>query len=148
MIALDTNVLVYAHRGDSPVHVRAVEVVRGVAEGEHGEWGLPWPCVHEFLATVTRSLWTTPTPVDVAMASIRGLVASPWCVVLGEGDDHLDRLDMLLGPATMGPKVHDARIAAICLSHRVQSLWTADRDFGSFPDLVTHNPLVGPAADR
>ena len=42
----------------------------------------------------------------------------------------------------VGPKVHDARIAAICLSHGVDVLFTADRDFSHFPDLKTRNPLL------
>lgn len=41
-----------------------------------------------------------------------------------------------------GPRVHDARIAAICLSHGVDELWTADRDFSRFPGLTVKNPLV------
>lgn len=42
-----------------------------------------------------------------------------------------------------GPMAHDARIAAIGLQHGVTELWTADRDFGRFPELRTRNPLVG-----
>jgi predicted nucleic acid-binding protein len=42
-----------------------------------------------------------------------------------------------------GPRVHDARIAALCLSHGVRELLTADRDFGRFPSLSCSNPLVG-----
>jgi hypothetical protein len=38
--------------------------------------------------------------------------------------------------------VHDARIAAICLDHGVDELWTCDRDFGRFPDLRIRNPLI------
>ena len=34
-------------------------------------------------------------------------------------------------------------IAAICLSHGVSELWTADRDFSRFPDLRVCNPLIG-----
>jgi predicted nucleic acid-binding protein len=41
-----------------------------------------------------------------------------------------------------GPKIHDARIAAICLHHRVKKLWSADRDFSSFPQLACENPLI------
>ena len=41
-----------------------------------------------------------------------------------------------------GAKVHDAKIAAICLSLGVTELWTADRDFSYFPELTTRNPLV------
>jgi predicted nucleic acid-binding protein len=42
-----------------------------------------------------------------------------------------------------GGRVHDARVVAICLSHGVRELWTADRDFTRFPELTTSNPLVG-----
>jgi predicted nucleic acid-binding protein len=41
-----------------------------------------------------------------------------------------------------GPRVYDARIAAICLQHGVRELWTADRDFSRFPQLKTVNPLI------
>ena len=55
MIAVDTNVLVYAHREDSPWHGAASRVVRDLAEGS-APWAIPWPCLHEFLAIVTRAL--------------------------------------------------------------------------------------------
>ena len=35
MIAVDTNLLVYAHRRESSVHETAVAVVRELAEGTH-----------------------------------------------------------------------------------------------------------------
>jgi hypothetical protein len=41
-----------------------------------------------------------------------------------------------------GPAVHDARIAALCLHHGVDELWTADRDFARFAPLRTRHPLV------
>lgn len=38
-----------------------------------------------------------------------------------------------------GPKLHDARIAAICKSHGVRELWSAGRDFSRMPgDRVTN----------
>jgi len=42
-----------------------------------------------------------------------------------------------------GGAIHDARIAAICLSHGVAELWSADRDFSRFPALPIRNPLIG-----
>ena len=54
-----------------------------------------------------------------------------------------DRLKNLVGKARVdGAQVHDARIAALCSSHGVRELWTADRDFSRFGDLRTSNPLV------
>jgi len=42
----------------------------------------------------------------------------------------------------VGPRVHGARIAALCLQHGVRELWTADRDFSRFPQVKTLNPLL------
>ncbi len=42
-----------------------------------------------------------------------------------------------------GPRVHDARIAALCRQHGVRELWSADRDFNRFPGLTVVNPLIG-----
>ena len=53
-------------------------------------------------------------------------------------------LRTLIGQARItGPRVHDARVAALCLSHAVRELWTSDRDFSMFPALRVRNPLVG-----
>lgn len=63
-------------------------------------------------------------------------------MLLGEVGDHWQRLSMLLTRSgTVGPGVHDARVAAICLSHGVRELLTLDRDFSRYPDLTTRSPL-------
>ena len=65
-------------------------------------------------------------------------------MTLGEEDVYLETLANLLESSkVVGAKVHDARVAAICISHGVAELWTADRDFSRFPVLKTTNPLVG-----
>jgi len=53
MIAVDTNLLVYAHREDSPWHDAALAKITEFAEGK-SPWSIPWPCIHEFLAIVTQ----------------------------------------------------------------------------------------------
>lgn len=143
MIALDTNLLVYAHREDSPHHPLALKAVTAAVTGR-GPCGIPWPCLHEFLAVVTHPrIYAPPTSLPVALEAVRALVDDPNVHVLGEGDDHFDVLSRLLdGRAISGVKVHDARIAAICLSHGVDALWSADRDFSWFPELRVVNPLA------
>jgi len=144
MIAVDTNILVYAHRSDHEWHQAARERVRELAESRH-RWAIPWPCVHEFLATVTHPRrFSPPTPVAVALEQVEAWSASLRLSLLGETDRHLELLRALLeGGKLVGPRVHDARIAAICLQHGVDVLWTADRDFSRFPSLKVENPLVG-----
>ena len=144
MIAVDTNLLVYAHRQDSPWHERASEAVRALAEGA-GAWSLPWPCIHEFLAIVTHPrIYAPPTPIAKALEQVAAWLESPTLVLLWEGDGYWPVVSDLLGSGRVaGPQVHDARVAALCLHHGVRELWTADRDFGRFPALATRNPLVG-----
>jgi uncharacterized protein len=143
MIAIETNILVYAHRSDMPQHARAKPAVRDLAEGSRG-WAIPWPVVHEFFRVVTDTrLFKTATPPELAFAQLSDWLESPFVQVIGESIHHLDTLQELAIPAFIkGPKIHDARIAAICLSHGVTELWSSDRDFSSFPQLRVFNPIV------
>lgn len=143
MIAIDTNILVYAHRQDSPWHEPASQQICQLAEGR-GSWAIPWPVIHEFFSIVTHPrIYDPPTPRARALDQVDAWLESPSVVLLHETGDHWSRLRALIERGHVeGPKVHDARIAAICLTHGVRDLWTADRDFGRFPELRTHNPLV------
>ena len=145
MIAVDTNVLVYAHRSDLPQHDRARRAIESLARGAR-RWAIPWPCVHEFLAVATnRRVFREPSPADVALATIRAIADSGRCDFLAEGDGHLERLGGLMTAAHVGGgQVHDARIAALCRAHGIAELWSADRDFSRYPGLRIVNPLVGP----
>lgn len=144
MIAVDTNILVYAHRADSPFHERARSALESLANGTRA-WAIPWPCAHEFLAIVTHPrIYRTATPPATALAQLRALHGLPNAAFITEPDDHLQYLEpLVLGAKIHGAAVHDARIAAICLAHGVAELWSADRDFARFPAPSVRNPLVG-----
>jgi toxin-antitoxin system PIN domain toxin len=144
LIAVDTNVLVYAHRADSPWNAAACVKLAGLAEGR-AQWAIPWPCLHEFFAIVTHPrIYKPPTPISQAIDQIEAWMGSPSLVLIGETENYWRSLRPLLEASRVeGPQVHDARIAALCLLHGVDELWTVDRDFSRFPDLRVHNPLVG-----
>jgi len=143
LIALDTNLLVHAHRRDATFHTAAAACVARLAEGG-APWAIPWPCVHEFLAIVTHPrMFQPPTPLDAALDQVDAWFESPTLVLLSETGEHWSRLRPLLRDGRVaGPVVHDARVAALCLQHGVRELWTTDRDFGRFPALRCVNPLV------
>jgi toxin-antitoxin system PIN domain toxin len=144
MIAVDTNVLVYAHREDSPWHEVAYTKVAGLSEGS-ASWAIPWPCLHEFLAIATHPrIYDPPSPPEVATDQVAAWLESPTLVTLEEGPTHWHTLQEMVEQAKVrGPIIHDARIAALCLQHGVRELWSADRDFSLFPTLRVRNPLVG-----
>lgn len=143
MIALDTNILIALLRVDSPHHGTALEAYRD-AGGDGARWAIPWPCVHEFVGIATHpKIFRPPTPLSVALAAIESWRARPRLRLLAEDDTYWDEFSGLVrNAAVVGPRIHDARIAALCLSHGVRELWTADRDFSLFPRLRTRNPLV------
>jgi toxin-antitoxin system PIN domain toxin len=144
MIAVDTNILIYAHRPESPWHDVAHRRLTELA-GQPARWVVPWPCVHEFYAVVThpRAFKTPATPAE-ALSFLAALGAGGSLRFVAEGAHHFELLSALARSARLsGGAIHDARIAAICLDHGVRELWTADRDFSRFPRLKTVNPLVG-----
>jgi toxin-antitoxin system PIN domain toxin len=147
MIAVDTNILVYAHRQDAPFHDAARRCMTELAEARSA-WAIPWPCVHEFLAIVTRPrIFDPPTPLDRAVAQLDAWLESPSLTLLGEGPGYWPVLREVVTAARItGALAHDARVAAICRFHGVRELWTADRDFNRFDGLVVWNPLVAGAA--
>jgi hypothetical protein len=143
MIAVDTNVLVYAHREDSPWHEPALACMRTLAEGA-APWAIPWACVHEFLAIVTHPrIYRPPTPPAAAVDQVDAWMEAPGLVLLGESEGYWAVLrTALLAGHVAGGRVHDARVATVSRHHAVSELWTADRDFGRFPDVPVRNPLV------
>jgi len=145
MIAVDTNILVYAVREDSPWHRAALAAVRRLAEGS-AAWVIPWPCIHEFLAVVTHPrIYKPPTPLADAIQQVDYWMESPTVRLIGEGPGYWEHLRSLLTAGKgLGPLVHDARVAALCRAHGVDEIWTADRDYSRFPGTLARNPLVGP----
>jgi hypothetical protein len=144
VIAVDTNLLVYAHREDATWHDAARARVASLAQ-DQAAWAIPWPCVHEFLAIVTHPrIFAPPTPLARALEQVEAWLESPSLALLGESEGYWARLRATAaGGRVAGPAVHDARIAAICLHHGVRELWSADRDFAKFRGLRVVNPLAG-----
>jgi len=144
VIAVDTNILVYAHREDSPFHQAAFQRVAELAEGP-ATWAIPWPCLHEFLAIVTHPrIYAPPTPLAKALDQVGAWLESPTLDLLAELATYWPTLRVLLTDGrVVGAQVHDARVAALCRQHGARELWSADRDFSRFAGLVVVNPLIG-----
>jgi toxin-antitoxin system PIN domain toxin len=144
VIAVDTNILVYAHRFDSPFNQAAFDRLTELANGT-ALWGIPWPCLHEFLNVVTNPrVYAPPTSLERALDQIDAWLESPSLTLLTETPAHWMTLrSVLLESQVVGPRVHDARIMALCLQHGVREFWSMDRDFSRFPRVKVVNPLVG-----
>ena len=143
MIALDTNILVYARREEAPNHGKAKRLLKEFAEGDK-PWALAWPCVYEFLRIVTHPrVFDPPTDIDDALEDLESLLGSPSLILLSEGPAHAGHLrKAVIEGRAIGNLIHDAHIAALAVEHGVRELWTADRDFARFPGLRLRNPFT------
>jgi len=144
MIAVDTNVLVYAHRREPREHERAAALLRRLAEGQE-TWAIPWPCVYEFFSVVTNTrIWKeAASPPEAAWLQLEAWFAAPALRLLGETEAFAEFFGTFAQrPRVRGPIIHDARVAALCLTHGVAKLLTRDRDFALFPELATEDPFV------
>jgi toxin-antitoxin system PIN domain toxin len=143
LIAIDTNILVYAHREDSPFHSAAAGCIARLAEGT-AAWAIPWPCLHEFLAIVTRPrVYDPPSTIAEALNQIEAWMEIPNLVLLAEPEGYWTELRSVIAASQVtGARIHDARIAALCHQHGVRELWSADRDFSRFTEITVVNPLI------
>jgi uncharacterized protein len=143
MIAVDTNILVYAHKQVSDFHTTAKRRVAELVESGDA-WAIPWPCLHEFYAISSNpKLFKEPSAALHALDQIEAWLESPTLALIAETSNHWESFsDVIMRSGAVGGAVHDARIAAICIENGVRELWTADRDFAKFKGLKSSNPLV------
>ena len=117
MIAVDTNILVYAHREDSPWHDTAYTTVAGLAE-DRTLWTIPWPCIHEFLAITTHpKIFSPPTPLAAAVDLVEAWIEAPSLILLAEVEGYWPLFRKMIGTGRVsGGQIHDARVppCAIC----------------------------------
>ena len=138
MIAVDTNILVYAHREELPKHLEARQRLTTLAES-HRRWAIPVFCVGEFLRVVTHPrLFDPPFNVDEACEALERVLQSPSLAILHPGEGYWPLLKEAMGEGKAeGNLAFDAQIAAVCREHGVASLLTEDRDFDRFKGFVT-----------
>ena len=143
MIAIDTQLLVYAHRSDSPWHAPARDRIAELANSGT-RWAIALHCLVEFHAVVTRPGVYKPASTTVqALDQVDIWLEAPSLSVLSEDlQTWTVTRELIRAGSITGPRVYDARIAAVCLQHGVSELWTHDRDLSRFPALRTRNPLI------
>ena len=143
MIALDTNLLVYAHRSAVAQHRsarRTIARARGLASG----WGFGLPVVGEFWSVVTHPAAqgrpSTPDEACRFIASLEAAGAEIWT----PGAGFAARLARMAADLSLaGPRIFDLQIALTAFEGGATQLWTADRGFVSVPGLRVVHPLEG-----
>ena len=147
MIAVDTNILVYARRREMPNHAAARALLEKLSTGT-APWALPWPCLYEYIKVITNPrLFRTPDTLADALADVESLAESPSVVLLGHGPAHIKHLRRAAEDGLpIGGQIHDAHIVALALEHGVTELLSSDRDFRRFRLLSVRDPFAATRA--
>lgn len=142
MIAVDTNLLVYAHRSGLPEHRAARRAIEGAA-GAGAGWGISQPSLAEFWAVVTHPAASgRPSTGAEASAFLRSLIRDSGAQVWFPGPAFAERLLQLAADRRVrGARVFDLQIALMALDNGAREMWTHDRGFVTLPGLRIHDPL-------
>lgn len=141
MLAVDVDILVYAHRADTedhPDYLAWLEDARSADE----PLGVSDVVLSGFLRIVTHpKVFVDPTPIGEALDFARLVREAPAALPLAPGARHWRIFEDLCRTArARGNSVPDAWLAALAIEHRATWI-TADRGFSRFPDLRWSHPL-------
>lgn len=142
MLLPDVNVLIYAHRLESPEHSRYAEWLRRVARGPE-PFALSELGASGFVRIVTNpKIWDEPTTTEDALTFIEALRRRTNARLLTHGSGSWDVFARLCVAArARGKLVADAYHAALAIEHGCE-LVTADGDFARFAGLRYRHPLA------
>jgi uncharacterized protein len=137
----DVNILIYAHRLESPDHERYAAWLTQLAEGPE-PFAISELGASGFVRIVTNSrIWAEPTTTEDALEFIERLRQRPSARLLTHGPGSWEIFAQLCVVAkARGKLVADAYHAALAIEHGCE-LITADSDFGRFPGLRQRHPL-------
>lgn len=143
MFLPDVNVLIYAHRAESPDHTLYADWLRAVATGPE-PFGLSELASSAFVRIVTNpKIWTEPTTTEDALRFIDNLRSRSNARLLTPGARHWELFSKLcLAARAKGKLVADAYHAALAIEHGCEFI-TCDSDFARFAGLRQRHPLVG-----
>lgn len=143
MIAIDTNLLVYAHRSGTAEHVAAQRAIEEACGSRRG-CGVAEQSIAEFWCVVTHpSAEGGPSSPDVASRFLRALEDDGGVQVFSPGPGFAARLlQTALDLDVRGPRVFDLQIALCALDGGATELWTRDERFVKVPGLRLRNPLA------
>ena len=128
----DVNILVYAHREETPSHRQYADWLRSLATGPE-PFALSELVLHGFVRVVTNPrLFDPPSTIQQAFRFLDALLGRPTCSVLRPGPSHWSIFRALCHESGVrGKLVTDAAHAALAIESGCEWI-TADTDFARF----------------
>jgi toxin-antitoxin system PIN domain toxin len=148
MLAPDVNVLVYAHRLDSPEHAAYAAWLQRLATGAE-PFALSELVLSGFLRLVTNTrVFRQPTPPARALDFVDQLCGRPTARMVRPGPKHWAIFtDLCRQTGGRGAFLADLYHAAVAIEHGCEWI-TADADFARVPGLRWRHPLAAPTPPR
>jgi len=143
VLAVDTNVLVYAADADSQFHAPCRDwLERQRARPE--AWYTTWAILYEFLRVTTHPrVMRRPWRAPAAWQFVTALLNSPGLAILVPTQRHSDvaAAVILEMPHLAGNLFHDAHTAILMREHGIGRICTRDTDFNQVRFLEVIDPL-------
>ena len=141
MIAIDTNLLIYAHRSGTSEHRSARSAIEAAC-GSAGGFAITLPSIAEFFSVVTHPAVSGRQSSPEDAAAFLAALEEAGAVVLGPGPAFSTRLVQTAADlAVKGPRIFDLQIGLCALDGGATELWTHDAHFVKIPGLVIRDPL-------
>jgi hypothetical protein len=142
VIALDTNLLVYAHRSATPEHRAARAAIERAAAS--AAWGFAAAVVAEFWSVVTHPAAagrpSTPSEARAFLEALSEAGAQVWSPGAGFG---LRLAQLAADRAVSGHRMFDLQIALCAFEGGARELWSHDARFVSVQGLRLVKALAG-----
>lgn len=143
MIAVDTNLLIYAHRAATPQHERARQAIERAASLPKG-FGVAVFCLAEFWGVVTHPAAAgRPSSAAEVTAFFQTLTQHANMQLWSPKKDFGNRL---LREASQlgvhGRRIFDLQIGITARDHGATEIWTHDAGFVALPGIVVIDPLA------
>lgn len=141
MVAIDTNLLVYAIQPAVPEYAPARRALTRAAAS--GSWGISQVCALEFWSTVTRMVRGRAMASALEAAGFLVRLEAAGCQRWVAGDAFLTRLLALaMRAGAVGPKIFDLAIGLTALDNGATEIWTHDQQFTAPAGLRVFDPLL------
>jgi predicted nucleic acid-binding protein len=143
MIAIDTNLLIYAHRSATAEH-RAARKAIEAALNTAGGCGITLPSIAEFYSVVTHPAASGRPSSARAAADFLASLRESGVEELAPGPAFAVKLvQMAADLGVVGARIFDLQIGLCALDGGATELWTHDGSFVKIPGLSVHDPIAG-----
>lgn len=142
MIALDTNLLVYAHRSRLPEHAAARRAIEEASFADAG-WGIPLPCLVEFWSVVTHPAAAGHRSMPQDASSFLAALGKAGAKILHPREGLWERLSRSATEmGVTGSRVFDLQISLIAREAGASEIWTHDTRFAAVRGIQVVDPLA------